>query len=250
MFSGDAADDIADLARAGAVERVPARVVPIRPIRRRLVRPAAVAAAGLGSVVLGVGLTSVGAGIAAAHGLAVAHAPAHTTAAYVAVRLNEVAASDPRVAAALARDGVTAVVSGQLAADQPTVVARLVAVGVDVANGGWGVHRGHSWTWARADLMRSTRAIRAATGGRVRTFVVPGRSVDGFSLASAAWENQSVVLAHTVVQGTVLPQLHPGGIYCFNSGHMTAEQVLSILAQIQREEATGVPVAPLSAMKD
>ena len=243
MFSGDAATDIADLARAG----LPARVPAVRTARRRVIRPAAIAAASLGSVVLGIGLTSVGAGIAAAHGVGVTHPPAHSTAAFVAVRLTEAAASDPRVASALARDGVTAIVSGQLAADEPDLIARLVAVGVDVANGGWGAHRGYAWSWANADVVRSSHAIRAATGGRVRTFV-PGRRVDGFSLASAAWEDQRVVLTHTILQGTVLPQLRAGVVYCVNSTGLSADDVLSILNQIHDDEARGVAVAPLSAL--
>jgi hypothetical protein len=243
MFAGDAAADIVELAQAG----VPAPVVRLHPARRRVLRPAAIAAATVASVVFGLGLTSMGVGIAAAHGLAVAHPPAHSTAAYVGLRINQAAASDPAVAEALARDGVTAIVSGQLAAAQPAVVAHLVDVGVDVANGGWGVHRGHNWTWARADVLRSASAIRAATGGRVRTFV-PGKRVDGFALATASWENQRVVLTRTVLNTTVLPALHAGQVYCFNSASMTAADVLIILNQIQKAEAQGVAVAPLSAM--
>jgi hypothetical protein len=136
-----------------------------------------------------------------------------------------------------------------LAAQQPSVVAHLFAAGVDVANGGWGEHRGHAWTWANADVLRAAHAIRAATGMPVRTFV-PGPRVDGFALASAAWEDQRVVLTRVVLDGTAMPALRAGGVYCFNSTALTPDQVLVILGQIQHDEALGLTVQPLSRMRD
>ena len=245
MFAGDAAAEIVELAAAGA--RTPEQAV--EPERRHpILRPAALAAGVAASIFTGTVLTSLGVGVAAAHGVAVAHAPKHSTASFVAIRLSPAAAADPRIPAALAAAHVTAIVSGQMASQQPAAVARLALAGVDLANGGWGIHRGHALSWAKADVVRAAHAIETATGGEVRTFVA-GHSVDGFVLASAQWDNQRVVLTHTAVQGTALPALRPGGVYCVTSRDLTAEQVLAIIQQIQQQVASGATVAPLSQLK-
>ena len=244
MFAGDAAQDIVQL--AAEARRAPVSL----PTRRRhpVLRPAAVAAAILGSLVTGTVLTSLGVGVAAAHGVAVAHAPRHTPASFVAIRLSPDAAADPRIPAALAAAHVTAIVSGQMAAQEPGAVARLAHAGVDLANGGWGVHRGYAFSWANADVVRAAHAIETATGGEVKTFVA-GRSVDGFLLASASWENQKVVLSRIPIHGTALPTLRPGGVYCINIHALTADQVLLILNELSQQVAGGAVVAPLSQLR-
>jgi UDP-N-acetylglucosamine:LPS N-acetylglucosamine transferase len=258
MYAGDAAHDVIDLADWGVRQRV---VVPLDAGRRagRVVsgpgtrrpahrRPAVVALTGVASLTLAVGLTSVGAGIAAAHGVAVAHPPAHATDAYVALRLGPEAAGDARVAPALASAHVTAIVSGSMAASDPIDVAMLAVAGVDVANGGWGAHRGLAWTW-HADVQRSADAIRDATGGKVRTYA-PGRRIDGLSLVSASWEDQRVVLCRSVlVPSGTLPTIRPGGVYVLDVRTLTPDQVLGIVDQIDALEAGGQQVAPLSALK-
>ncbi|MHB8467501.1 MAG: MGDG synthase family glycosyltransferase [Acidimicrobiales bacterium] len=259
MFAGDAAVHIAEL--AATAPRVPLPVaaprdvaatspvvVPLRPRRHPVLRPAAIAAAIVGSVATGTMLTSVGVGVAAAHGMAVAHAPRHSSASFVAIRLSQAAADDPRVPAALAAAHVTAIVSGQMATVEPAVIAHLARAGVDLANGGWGAHRGHALSWAKADVVRAAHAIETAGGGEIRTFVA-GRSVDGFVLASAQWENQRVVLSRTPIHGMILPTLRPGGVYCINIRNLSADQVLAILAQIERQVAAGATVAPLSQLR-
>ena len=241
MFAGEAAEEVARLAAASAP------IEPIAALRARR-RPLRVALAGMASLVIGLALTSVGAGIAAAHGLAVAHPPAHSSAAFVAVRLGADAASDARVPPALASAHVTAIVSGQMAALHPLAVGALAAAGVDVANGGWGSHRGLAWTW-HADVQRSADAIRDATGGKVRTFA-PGRSIDGLALMSASWEDQRVVLARSVLPtADTLPPVRPGGVCVLDVRSLTADEVLALVDQLDAVEAAGQQVSPLSALR-
>ena len=241
MFAGEAAEEVARLAGA------PRPVEAAAPVRSRH-RPVRVALAGVASVAIGLVLTSVGAGIAAAHGLAVAHPPAHSSTASVAVRLGAEAAADARVPPALASAHVTAIVSGQMAALHPVAVGALAAAGVDVANGGWGPHRGLVWTW-HADVQRSADAIRDATGGKVRTFA-PGRSINGFALMSASWEDQRVVLAPSVaVTPSELPPVRPGGVCVLDLRTLTADQVLAVVNQLDGLEAAGQLVSPLSALR-
>jgi UDP-N-acetylglucosamine:LPS N-acetylglucosamine transferase len=248
MFDGDVADEIVELAEAAQSAPAPVAVVTPLPRRHPVLRPVGVAAAIVGAIATGTLMTSVGVGVAAAHGVAVAHPPKHTAASFVAVRLSPAAAADPRVRAALAAAHVTAIISGQMAAQDPTVVAELAHAGVDLANGGWGHHRGLAISWARADVVRAAKAIEAASGSEVHTFVA-GRSVDGFELASAQWDNQRVVLARAPVSGITLPSLRPGGVYCINSRNLTAAQVLAILDELQRQVQAGATVAPLSQLR-
>ncbi len=249
MFAGDPARDVAALAAAWAHTGVPGvpgvPATPARP-RRRARRAAGVAAAVIASLAAAVALTSIGAGIAAAHGVAVAHPPAHAVDAYVAVRIGRSAADDRRVGPALAGAHVTAIVSGSLAATDPAGVGELAAVGVDVANGGWGAHRGLALTW-HADVQRAGDAIRNATGVRVRTFA-PGRSIDGLSLVTATWDDQRVVLARSVLPVPTLPRVAAGGVCVLDARRLTADQLLALVAQIDAIERAGQPVAPLSAL--
>jgi len=248
MFAGDAAEYVISLAGAPRVAPAaagPTAARPARPVRRR---PVAVALGVVASITAVVGVTSAGVGIAAAHGLAVAHPPAHSASAYLALRLGPDAAADARVPDALASAHVTAIVSGSLAASDPTGVGALAAAGVDVANGGWGTHRGLAWTW-HADVQRAADAIRDATGGRVRTYA-PGRSIDGLALMSASWEDQRVVLARSVLpQADTLPAVHAGGVLVLDVRTLSPDQVLGLVDQIDAVEAGGLPVAPLSALK-
>jgi len=245
MFAGDAAADVVALAESGAAGHAPV----VSHGSRRLRRATVAAATAVASLMLGVGLASAGAGIAAAHGVAVAHPPKDATAVYLAVRLGPQVADSPQVPAALAAAGVTAIVSGELAATEPQFVADLAAAGCDMANGGWGVHRGVEWTWAHADVQRSTHEIDEAAGYRVRTFV-PGPHIDGFALASAAWDDQRVVLTPEVVALTgELPLLRPGRIYVIDARGLRTSQVLSVLSQIEALRAEGQQVAPLSSLR-
>jgi hypothetical protein len=125
-------------------------------------------------------------------------------------------------------------------------VWELSAAGVDVANGGWGTHRGLTWNW-RADVQRSGDAIRDATGVRVRTFA-PGGRIDGLSLVSASWNNQRVVLARTLLPSAPLPSVEPGGVYVLDTRSLGPDQVLALISQIETLEAGGRSVAPLSAL--
>ncbi len=169
--------------RAGVPGRGPSRGDPWRARRGGAprLRPAMVGVAAFISIALGLGATSLGAGIAAATGVAVAHPPHHATAIYLGVRLGPSAADNAQLPADLASIHVTAIVSGQLAVEQPAFVAGLAEAGVDVANGGWGTHRGYLWSRTQADVSRSEDAIRDATGGKVVTFGAPTGRLTGSS---------------------------------------------------------------------
>ena len=261
MFAGDAAVEIVELAHRWVAPVAPVApaasaasagvVVPARrrAPRARVVRPIAALAASAAAVVLAVTTASVGAGIAAAHGVAVAHPPRHATSVYLGVRLGPAAAGQSGVASALAAAHLTAIVSGELAAQHPAFVADLARAGCDVANGGWGRHRGHALTWARADVQRAGKEIREATGGRVRLFA-PGRTVTGFELVSAEWDDERVVLPRTLVPAAAgIPAMHPGGIYVIDAGELSAPALLAILTEVRQLETAGELVAPLSALR-
>jgi processive 1,2-diacylglycerol beta-glucosyltransferase len=240
MFAGDAAADIIRLAARGVTVPAVGRMQPQRS-RSRL-RPALVAAA-FTSLLLGVGITSAGAGIAAAAGLA-ARPPRDSTSVYLAVRLGPASAGDPRVPAALAADHVTAIVSGQMASDEPGFVGVLAADGCDVANGGWGTH--HRLSWAPADISRSGDAIRDATGGPVRIFAA-SRKASGFELASARWDKETVVVPHDLVPDTgQLPVMETGHVYVIDARDLSAPQLLALLSQV---EGAGQRISPLSALR-
>ena len=247
MFAGDAAVDITELSFRGAPEPV-ATLAALRKGRSRL-RPALVGVAAFISIALGLGATSLGAGIAAATGVAVAHPPHHATAIYLGVRLGPSAAENAHLPAALAESHVTAIVSGQLASQQPEFVAGLAQAGVDVANGGWGTHAGYVWSRTQADVSRAGDAIRDAIGGKVRTFA-PDRSVDGFELASARWEDERVVLTHEMVPTSgLLPAMHAGGVYVLDARSLSLAELATLLTQIDELQAGGQQIAPLSGLR-
>lgn len=241
MFATDPAGVVVDLATAGA-DRPPV----VAPLQRPRARRAAIAAAA--SVAAAVTVTAVGAPIAAAHGLAVAHPPRGTNAAYLGIRLGTRATSDPSLPSVLATTGVTAIVSGQLADADPTFVGSLASAGVNVANGGWGVHHGMVWTRTAADVAKSADAIHDATGDRVRIFA-PGQHVSGFALVSAEWNNQRVVLTRDVLPpAVVLPDLRPGRVYLLDARTMDPAELRAVLAQVRLLQAEGQLVLPLSAL--
>jgi len=246
MFAGDAAAEVVELARDGVRRPVPT----LAGRRRSALRPAMVGVAALIALALGLGATSLGAGIAAATGVEVAHPPQHATAIYLGLRLGPSAAQNAHLPAALAAAHVTAIVSGQLAVQQPAFVAGLAQAGVDVANGGWGTHHGYVWSRTQADVSRSGDAIRDATGGKVRTFA-PDRPVDGFELASARWENERVVLTHEVVPSFgVIPLMHAGGVYVIDARELSPGELTTLLSQIDGLQAAGRQIAPLSRLQD
>jgi len=229
MFAGDAAVDVVAEATRG-------RNVVVRLERRQpavAARMRQSAAAAFASVALLYGLAVFGVGTAAAHGLAVTRAPHHAVAAYVGVRLSPQELADPLIQTSLASDGVTAVVSGMMASQQPAAIAGLQTAGVDVANGGWGGKWGFRWSRAHSDLVKSAQAIQAATNQRTRLFV-PARPVDGFDLASAQFSRERIVLANdtdTLTQSG-LPPLRAGGIYVIDGRRLQPRDLLRLLADL------------------
>jgi hypothetical protein len=168
---------------------------------------------------------------------------------YVAVRLGENVLDDPALPAMLAQDHVTAVVDGAVAVANPRDVKALSGAGVDVANGGWGQHRGIQWERASTDVVKASQAIRAATGERVQYFV-PVRSVDGFDLVSARLIKEHVVRPTGVTMRPSLPRLRGGAVYVIDARTGDLTQLRSALTRIQRGLADDhVTVQPLAALQ-
>jgi hypothetical protein len=189
-------------------------------------------------------------GVSAAtdRGIGVTHVSGGDGTSYVAVRLGEKALEDPGLPAVLAQDHVTAVVDGAVAASDPGEVRALSGAGVDVANGGWGQHRGIQWERASMDVVKSSRAIRAATGERVHYFV-PVRSVDGFDLVSARLINEHVVRPTGLTMRPTLPHLRAGAVYVVDARSGDLTQVRDAVSRIQEGlAARHVTVEPLAAL--
>jgi processive 1,2-diacylglycerol beta-glucosyltransferase len=249
MFAGDAAVDVvAEAARErDVVVAIDRRPAPARLTPRRIRQGAAAVAA---ATALLYGLAAFGVGTAAAHGVAVARAPHHALAAYVGVRLNAVELADPNVQRTLAANRLTAVISGQMAAEQPNAVFGLGAAGVDVANGGWGTHGGFRWSRAHSDVVRSAHAIRAATNEQIKLFV-PARRVDGFDLASCRLSNERIVVAKDAdgITATSVPELRAGGIYVIDGRPLRTSQLLKVIADLApAANASDIDIRPLAAL--
>jgi hypothetical protein len=248
MFVSDAAAEALRLVSP----REPVGAGGARPDASRLARGAL--RAGIGVAVLSVVAATMYAGftegVSAATdlGIGVTHVPSGGGTSYVAVRLGEKVLDDPALPAMLAQDRVTAVVDGALAAANPSDVKALSGAGVDVANGGWGQHQGIQWERASTDVVKASRAIRAATGERVRYFV-PGRSVDGFDLVSARLINEHVVRPTGVTMQPSPPRLRAGGVYVIDARTGDLTQLRSALTRIQQGLADHhVTVQPLAAL--
>jgi hypothetical protein len=140
------------------------------------------------------------------------------------------------------------VVDGAVAASKPGDIRALSGAGVDVANGGWGQHRGIQWERASTDVVKASQAIRAATGERVHYFV-PVRSVDGFDLVSARLINEHVVRPTGVTMRPTLPRLRAGAIYVIDARTGDLTQLHSVLSRFQQGLADHhVTVQPLAAL--
>ena len=212
-------------------------------------RRAGVAAAALSltAATMYVGFTG-GVSAATDRGIGVTHLPSGGGTSYLAVRLGEKVLDDPGLPALLAQDHVTAVVDGAVAAANPRDVRALSGAGVDVANGGWGQHRGIQWERASMDVVKSSQAIRAATGERVHYFV-PVRSVDGFDLVSARLINEHVVRPTGLKMRPMLPQLRAGAVYVVDARTGDLTQLRSGLSRIQQGLVDHhVTVQPLAAL--
>jgi UDP-N-acetylglucosamine:LPS N-acetylglucosamine transferase len=216
----------------------------VRGVRRAGI---AVAALSLTAGTMYVGFTG-GVSAATDRGIGVTHVSGGDGTSYVAVRLGEKALEDPGLPAVLAQDHVTAVVDGAVAASDPGEVRALSGAGVDVANGGWGQHRGIQWERASMDVVKSSRAIRAATGERVHYFV-PVRSVDGFDLVSARLINEHVVRPTGLTMRPTLPHLRAGAVYVVDARSGDLTQVRDAVSRIQEGlAARHVTVEPLAAL--
>ncbi|MCU1463270.1 MAG: Monogalactosyldiacylglycerol synthase [Acidimicrobiales bacterium] len=250
MFRADPADEILALADAHAQVDEMARRRARRSVGSVGGRIASRAAVAVMSTAIAWTAVTAGVGTATAHGIGVAHSPRHANAIYLGVRLSPTLLADPRVAAALASTHATAVIPAVDAARYPAAVQRLIAAGVDVANGGWGRDDMRGWTRARADVVRAGRALRAATGVPVRDFV-PDRRVDGFDLASARFAHVHVVVTrHRLDVAAFPPTLVAGRIYVFDAEENSPDAVILLLSRMQTEaDVARVTATSLAALR-
>ena len=116
-----------------------------------------------------------------------------------------------------------------------------------MANGGWGLRDRVHWGRARSDLMRSPKAIHAATGERLREFV-PQRRVDGFDLASARLAHERVVMPSVVLSSAKpVAKLSAGQVVVLDGRGDTVEGLMHRLHEVQQSLAdSGLSAAPLS----
>ena len=248
MFVSDAATEALRLVGAPEPAGAGATGPHVSPLARGA-RRVGIAAAAISvlAATMYVGFTE-GVSAATDRGIGVTHIPSGSGTSYVAVRVGEKALDDPALPAMLAQDHVTAVVDGSVAAANPGDVKALSGAGVDVANGGWGHHRGIQWERASTDVVKASQAIRAATGERVHYFV-PVRSVDGFDLVSARLIDEHVVRPTGVTMHPSLPSLRAGAVYVIDGRTADLAQVRSALSRIQHGLADRhVTLQPLSAL--
>jgi len=218
------------------------------PLRPPVVRPGArrVAAAVTG-VAVGLATINLAAEAAMAHGIAVTHPSARTSAVFVGVRLDTAVLASPRLTDALADNGITAVIQGTVAARSPAGVRRLVAAGVPVADGGWGPE-------PRLHLLGASRVVRSTTtlsrdlGRPVRLFVPVG-PMTAVDLLEAKLSHERVLGPVVAVRpGGRLPRLEAGRMYVIVTTGADQAAALHTLEQILRAAAReDLPVEPLGA---
>lgn len=239
MFRGDAAEDVARVARTSVPLTLPAR----HPVRRGLV------AAGLALASLYAGI-NVGADAATAHGIDAAQPPQRSHAVYLAVRLGAADLDDPTLAPLLARDRVTAVVEGALAGREPLAVRRLARSGVNVANGGWGAETTLHVILAQEDVTRSGRALARAMGHPCLLYA-PESAVNGFDLASARADHEVIVRpARLLVDTGLPPAVRPDHVYILDAETTTGPELARHLAGLEQAlSARGIATYALSALR-
>jgi UDP-N-acetylglucosamine:LPS N-acetylglucosamine transferase len=240
MFAADPAEEVLALAAAAAPAPVAQRV-PRRMGLRRVT-------AGVAAVAATYAAFTAGVGTAAAHGIGIAH-PKKAGSVYLAVRFGGDDLNSATLPDVLRQANATAIVAGSLAAADPSDLRRLQSAGVPMANGGWGHRDRVSWGRARSDLMRSPKAIHAATGERPKEFV-PQRRIDGFDLASARLVHERVIMPSVVLtEVRAVPKLHAGQVVVLDGRNETVDELLHNLYDVQQSlAASGLAAAPLSQL--
>jgi hypothetical protein len=243
MFASDPADDVVALAAAAAPQPVAQRPVAERTQRRVGLRRVT---AGVAAIAATYAAFTAGVGTAAAHGIGIAH-PKRAGSVYLAVRIGDDDLSSATLPDVLRQANATAIVAGRLAEADPTALQRLQSAGVPMANGGWGHRDRVSWGRARSDLMRSPKAIHAATGERPKEFV-PQRRIDGFDLASARLVHERVIMPSVVLtEVRPVPKLRAGQVVVLDGRSETVDELLHNLYDVQQSlAASGLAAAPLS----
>lgn len=118
---------------------------------------------------------------------------------YLGVRVDAAELADPRLPEIAKSMNVTVVVDAMAAMGNPQAVRALSDAGVDVANGGMGVHSKTSARWARArnDVEAATLVLKEA-GADPHVFV-PSRRLDGFDVYYSRRAHEELLLsAHRV----------------------------------------------------
>jgi UDP-N-acetylglucosamine:LPS N-acetylglucosamine transferase len=193
LFTGDPADDVAELAASNRSIDRKGRVVALRAPKGR--RSVTVAVASL--VVLYVGLT-VGAQAVSAIGVGIARPPAEVEhATYIGVRLDDRQLGDRALLAAIDELGVSVVVDAQTASHHSPAIDWLAAHGVDIANGGWGKGTLLPWNQARNDLDKAGKVIAREAGAPAREFVSAHRPDAFDQFFSRRSKQRLVVPDHT-----------------------------------------------------
>jgi processive 1,2-diacylglycerol beta-glucosyltransferase len=243
VFQGDPAAEVDRTVREYWEMPAPARPARVRHRSRRL------AAAALALTTTYVGL-NLGVDAATAHGLDAATAPVGARDVYLAIRLGPQDLYDPGLAAYLAQDGVTAVVPGHLAYDDPSAVRHLADEGVNLAAGDWTEGQRLDVVLPTDDLFRSAQALELATGRRCG-YYAPDAGVSGADLASALVDHLRIVRSSRRMSSWRPPRtLAAGRIYVLPSyGLSPAQMVSAVVAFRHRAQHQGLRVEPVSALR-
>lgn len=243
MFNGDAATDVAALVHQE--QSVGARTAPRRPRRYRGLAAATAAVAMVWSTL------TIGVGTAAAHGIGTARPERAGNQVYLGVRPGARSVADPAFAARLAGSGITAIIDGAVADDDPEGIKRLTDARIDIANGGRGDHHDRLRVGrARADVLRSCRSLQSVDNKACHTFVA-NRRVDGFDLASARLSHQRVLAPPTQLIPEHLPtHFEAGHIYVLDGRALDPETINRIVRTVlQTSTSDGLTVAPYAALR-
>jgi UDP-N-acetylglucosamine:LPS N-acetylglucosamine transferase len=198
------------------------------------------------------GLTE-GAEAVAAVGVGVAKPPAgvHNTI-YLGVRLTAGDLRDAPILDAVATARVTAIVDARVAATSRSELQQLVAAGIDVANGGWGIHAMLPWTRSRNDCQKASKAIALETRIPTREFV-PGRDLnafDEFYCRSGATTSRLVRPNHTFGTDDLPEHVRSARIYVLDGSDGNPNALQGALAKFEvRVKANHLRIRPLSDLR-
>jgi processive 1,2-diacylglycerol beta-glucosyltransferase len=191
---------------------------------------------------------NVGASVASAYGLDALRPRRSSTSAYLAVRLGVADLSSPAVSRALAEDGITAVVDGQVARADPAGLAALARSGVGIANGGWSGDNDVHVLGMSNEVSGPADLLETATGFRPRLFV-PSQGLNIVDLTSAELDHERIVrdVVNFPTRGRV--PIRPGSVYVVNGIRLPpATLVAELQALVATFNERRIPTQPLNAL--